>query len=136
MEQNTTKHNTSCLVPKKVLIVAALPKSPHYVLREARSLAVQLEVAVATPQSAPSPLASTLPIRHAIIDVAFRSGVRVRDASCSLPVCRQAFLYLRGLALNFKCSMQRLPRFDTSENSLFAAARSSHEQSRSSCSRT
>ena len=93
---------------------------------------------VATPQSAPSPLAGTSPhyslhpARHtsscawlwprlvlldpganSVIDVAFRSRVLVRGASCSLPVCRQAFLYLRGLALNFMCTMQRLPRFDT-----------------------
>ena len=45
---------------------------------------------------------------NSVIDVAFRSGVLVRDASCSLPVGRHAFLYLRGLALNFECSMQRL----------------------------
>ena len=43
-----------------------------------------------------------------VIDTAFRSGVLVRDASCSLPVGRHAFLCLRGLALNFECSMQRL----------------------------
>ena len=49
---------------------------------------------------------------NAIIDVAFRSGVLVRDASCSLPVGRHAFLYLRGLAHNFTCTIQRLPRFD------------------------
>ena len=45
---------------------------------------------------------------NSVIDVAFRSGVLVRDASCSLPVGRHVCLYLRGLALNFECSMQRL----------------------------
>ena len=38
---------------------------------------------------------------NTVIDVAFRSGVLVRDASCSLPVGR-----LRGLALYFECSLQ------------------------------
>ena len=116
-----------------VFILAAPPKSPHCVLREARSSAVHLEVAVATPQSAPSPLASTSPqyspdpthprqaVRgfgrglycstqgaNSVVDVTFRSGVFVRDASCSLPVGRHVFLYLRGLALDVICTMQRL----------------------------
>ena len=46
---------------------------------------------------------------NAVNDVALHSGVLVRDASCSLPVGRHVFLlYLRGLALHFECSMQRL----------------------------
>ena len=45
---------------------------------------------------------------NSVIDVAFGPGVLVRDASCSLPVGRHIFLYLRGLALYFECSLQRL----------------------------
>ena len=44
---------------------------------------------------------------NSVTDVTFRSGVFVRDASCSLPV------YFRDLALNVICTMQRLPGFDT-----------------------
>ena len=95
-----------------VFIVAALPKSPHCVLTEARSLAVLLPRLNQLRRLSQVLHLITLPIRHAtrqavrgfgrglycstqgansVIDVAFRSRVLVRGASCSLPVCRQAF---------------------------------------------
>ena len=45
---------------------------------------------------------------NSVIDVAFGPGVLVRDASCSLPVGRHIFQYLRSLALYFECSLQLL----------------------------
>ena len=45
---------------------------------------------------------------NAFDDVTFGPGVLVRDTSCSLLVGRHIFLYLRGLALYFECSLQRL----------------------------
>ena len=101
---------------------------------------------------------------NAIVDVTFGPGVLSWSTSSSLPVCRHAFLYLRGLALNsnvrcnaffastqitswaarrLQTSLKALQSLtpmascaaQQSENSLVAAARSSHEQSRLSCRR-
>ena len=159
---------------------------PHCAQKQDHSLLVLLVIAAANLQSAPSPPACISPHyshdrgRHMLscawlwpLLVQLDPGNQCRrphGLACSLEICvvlflcRQAFLYFRGVAFDVICSMQSLPCFDTdcfasrtavadfpealhnfalvascavqqSENSLMAAARSSHEQSRSSCSR-
>ena len=49
----------------------------------------------------------------AVVHMGFRPAVLVGKTPGSFTVCRQAFLYFRGLAFDIICSMQRLLCFDT-----------------------
>ena len=49
----------------------------------------------------------------AVVHRGFRPAVLIGETPGSFTVCRQAFLYFRGLAVDIICSMQRLLCFDT-----------------------